>query len=440
MSLNNLKILFLIVGTGNFNNPVSYLKLLRKAIDHTDANNVVLIPSGKSLNNANAIKTEYDNSRAVTIELLPEKSIEFDVDKCYEYFESLFQKLFQQGFRAENFIIDFTHGTKAMSAALYAIGMRYRVSDFHYIRRNNDANGNVIEGEELKTFDASYARCLSVLDQCKLLFENWQFSAVKSLLNAEKPSGKKMKKRFDDVKMLADFYAAWDRMDYAKAFELFPWLQIDGFRKFVPTDSVREWLNDLKQPVTATGDCDSPLTDGQKQNNAALLGNLLVDLYANALRRIKSGALEDAGIRIYRIAEMIGQACLYEKGYVSNQMPSSDDAVRCFAQNNSIYTKNGTDVYEFGRERAVEFLKKISTEGDKFYDTANILAERNVEIRALRNTSVLIHGFSAKATSAEEMTNLLDALLKAVNLIYDRDIVKAKLQNAMFMNDFKDNS
>lgn len=443
MTLNNSKVLFLIVGTGNVkdsNYPLSYLRLLRKAVDNTDARNVVLIPSGKSLENAQSIKSKYDDSRTMTIERLPFATIEFDVDKCYEYFEFLFQKLFQQGLRAENFIIDFTHGTKAMSAALYAIGMRYRVSDFHYIKRNNDANGNVIDGEELKTFDASYARCLSVLDQCKLLFENWQFSAAKSLLSVEKPFGKEMKKRFEHVKMLADFYAAWDRMDYAEASELFPMLQVDGFQKFIPTDAVREGLDDLKRPVAEAGDRDSPLTDDQKQNNAALLGNLLIDLYANALRRIKSGALEDACIRIYRIAEMIGQACLFKKGYVSNQMPSADDTVRRFADDNGIHLKNGTDVYEFGREKAVEFLKKISTEGDIFYETANILAERNCEIRGLRNTSVLIHGFSAKATSAEAMTKLLEDLLKAANLIYGRDNVNAKLQTAMFMNNFKDNS
>lgn len=438
---NASKVLFLIVGTGDSKRqdyPEYYLNLLRKAIDGAEAKNVVLIPSGKSLENAEKIKAEYDSRRKIVIERLTEKSMEFDVDKCYKYFEDLFQKQFQQGFLPENFIIDFTHGTKTMSAALYAIGMRYRVSDFHYIKRNNSADGTLAEGETVQTFDASYARCLSVLDQCRLLFETWQFSAAKSLLNAEKPSNKEMKTRFDRVQRLADFYAAWDRMDYNEAYRSFPMFQIDGFQKFIPSDDIQKWVDILRQPITETGDCDKPLTDNQKQVNANLSENLLADLYANALRRIESGALEDAGIRIYRIAELIGQACLFKKGYVSNQMPSIDDTVRLFAENNGIRLKNGTDVYEFGREKAIEFLKKISSYGDVFYETATFLTERNNEIRALRNTSVLIHGFSAKASSAESMKKLLNDLLKPIKLIYGSENATIKLQTALFMNKFKD--
>lgn len=184
------KVLFLIVGMGNKKDPKypeSYLRLLRKAVDSTDAGNIVLLPSGSSKENAERIKTEYESSRTVFVQDLPERSMEFDADACYEFFESLFRSRFREGFSAENFIIDFTHGTKAMSAALYAIGMRYRVSDFHYIRRNNDKDGNLIDGETVKNFDASYARGLSVLDQCKTLFKAWQFSAATALLSIEKP-------------------------------------------------------------------------------------------------------------------------------------------------------------------------------------------------------------------------------------------------------------
>ena len=206
------KVLFLIVGMGNKKDPEypeSYLRLLRKAVDSTDAGNIVLLPSGSSKENAERIKTEYESSRTVFVQDLPERSMEFDADECYEFFESLFRSRFQEGFSAENFIIDFTHGTKAMSAALYAIGMRYRVSDFHYIRRNNDKDGNLIDGETVKNFDASYARGLSVLDQCKTLFKAWQFSAATALLSIEKPK-KTLKQTFEHVKMLADFYSAWD--------------------------------------------------------------------------------------------------------------------------------------------------------------------------------------------------------------------------------------
>lgn len=435
------KILFLIVGTGNTKEtgyPEPYLKLLRQAIESTNAQTVVLIPSGKSLSNAETIKAEYAGARDVQIENLPSVSMEFDADLCYEFFEKVFRKFFKSGYKPEGFTIDFTHGTKAMSAALYAIGMRYRVSDFHYIKRNNDKEGNLVEGQTVRTFDASYARALALLDQCKVLFRAWQFVAVETLLNAEKPS-KKLKTVFERIKMLARFYSAWDRMGYAAAAQIFPLFQIDGFEKFIPPACVKEELEMLARPVAQTDD-ENELPEERMRENGGLLCDLLIDLYANAHRRIESGLLEDGGIRIYRIAEMLGQACLFRKGYVSDQMPARDDKVKFFAQNNGIFPKKCGDLYLFGREKAAEFLlKKATSEDDAEHGVAAFLVERNEEIREMRNKSILIHGFSSKAGAAEKMKRLADDLLKQINCLYGVDNVGNKLKASLFMNKFKDN-
>lgn len=436
--MNKSKVLFLIVGMGNAkapDYPESYLRLLRKAVDSTDAGNVILLPSGSSKSHAEAIEREYGGSRTVFIENLPEKNMEFDADECYEFFEKKFQTLFKNGFSSEDFIIDFTHGTKAMSAALYAIGMRYRVSDFHYIRRNNDKDGNLTDGETVQNFDASFARGLAVLDQCKTLFKTWQFSAARSLLENEKPHTK-LKNAFERIKILAGFYSAWDRLDYKTAFDDMPCFTLDGFEKFCPPEKIKSFLKDLSDEVVyADDDAGEVLSQREKDENAFRLGNLLVDLYANAYRRIESGALEDAAIRVYRIAEMLGQACLFFKGYVSDQMPANDDAVLYFARNNKL---PDSPSYKFGRKLTAEFIKKISENGDVFHTAASFLIEKNKEIESLRNTSVLIHGFSAKAGTAEEMKALLDGLIGLTNLIYGKERVRERLETALFMNNFKD--
>ena len=434
------KVLFLIVGMGNKKDPKypeSYLRLLRKAVDSTDAGNIILLPSGSSKENAERIKTEYESSRTVFVQDLPERSMEFDADACYEFFESLFRSRFREGFSAENFIIDFTHGTKAMSAALYAIGMRYRVSDFHYIRRNNDKDGNLIDGETVKNFDASYARGLSVLDQCKTLFKTGQFSAATALLSIEKPK-KTLKQTFEHVKMLAGFYSAWDRLDYKTATDIYPEFQTPLFG-FDPPSSVKDWVCALAKPVAEADDKNGDvLSEAQKQENFARLEFLLIDLYANALRRIESGLLEDASIRLYRIAEMIGQACLYKKGYVSNRMPDADDRVKYFARNNQIHLREGYDFYEFGRKKAAEFLKKISDKDSNIYSIADFLEKNNALIESIRNKSVLIHGFSAKALPNERLKELADSLLSQIRLLYGRNNIDTNLTTALFMNNFKD--
>ncbi len=432
--INASNILFLIVGMGNKKDPEypeSYWRLLRKAIDSTPAGIVVLFPSGSSLDNAEEIEREYNGTRQVFIENLPEKNMEFDADKCFEFFEKKFQLLFQKGFSSEDFIIDFTHGTKAMSAALYAIGMRYRVSDFHYIQRNSDQNGVLIDGETVKNFDASYARGLSVLDQCRTLFKTWQFSAAKSLLSAEKPT-EKLKNTIENAKMLADFYSAWDRLDYKTAAENCPVFDMPVFG-FATSAAVQEWIKALAAPVVEPDEkCGEVLSQSVLDKNAETVFNIMFDLYANGLRRLKAGQYEDAAIRAYRIAEMLGQFYLFKKGYISNHMSSSNPKVRDFATNNRIRKSENVDIYPpFGRKQVIDFLDFIK------HPKADYLRSVDAKIADIRNNSILIHGYSPRIKDVHELKSIFNSLIEQLRPTAAEEW-QSKLDTALFMNKFQD--
>lgn len=429
------KVLFLIVGMGNKKDPEypeSYLRLLRKAVDSTDAGNIVLLPSGSSKENAERIKTEYESSRTVFVQDLPERSMEFDADECYEFFESLFRSRFQEGFSAENFIIDFTHGTKAMSAALYAIGMRYRVSDFHYIRRNNDKDGNLIDGETVKNFDASYARGLSVLDQCKTLFKAWQFSAATALLSIEKPK-KTLKQTFEHVKMLADFYSAWDRLDYKTAAENCPVFEMPLFG-FATSSAVQNWIKTLAKPIIEPDEKNfEVLPQSVLNENAETALNMMLDLYANGLRRLEAGQYEDAGIRAYRIAEMMGQYYLFKAGYISNHMSSSDSTVHAFAENIHLRKNEKADIYPpFGRKQVIEFLDYIK------HPKVEYMRSIDTKIADIRNNSILIHGYASRVKDIQDLKNIFNSLTEQLRQLSAEEWLSKK-NTALFMNNFKDN-
>ena len=428
------KVLFLIVGVGNKKDPEypeAYLRLLRKAVDSTDAGNIVLLPSGSSKENAERIKTEYESSRTVFVQDLPERSIEFDADECYEFFESLFRSRFQEGFSAENFIIDFTHGTKAMSAALYAIGMRYRVSDFHYIRRNNDKDGNLIDGETVKNFDASYARGLSVLDQCKTLFKAWQFSAATALLSIEKPK-KTLKQTFEHVKMLADFYSAWDRLDYKTAAENCPVFEMPLFG-FATSSAVQNWIKTLAKPIVEPDEKNfEVLPQSVLNENAETALNMMLDLYANGLRRLEAGQYEDADIRAYRIAEMMGQYYLFKAGYISNHMSSSDSTVHAFAENIHLRKNEKADIYPpFGRKQVIEFLDYIK------HPKVEYLRSIDTKIADIRNNSILIHGYASRVKDIQDLKNIFNSLTEQLRQLSAEEWLSKK-NTALFMNNFKD--
>lgn len=428
------KVLFLIVGMGNKKDPKypeSYLRLLRKAVDSTDAGNIILLPSGSSKENAERIKTEYESSRTVFVQDLPERSMEFDADACYEFFESLFRSRFREGFSAENFIIDFTHGTKAMSAALYAIGMRYRVSDFHYIRRNNDKDGNLIDGETVKNFDASYARGLSVLDQCKTLFKAWQFSAATALLSIEKPK-KTLKQTFEHVKMLADFYSAWDRLDYKTAAENCPVFEMPLFG-FATSSAVQNWIKTLAKPIVEPDEKNfEVLPQSVLNENAETALNMMLDLYANGLRRLEAGQYEDAGIRAYRIAEMMGQYYLFKAGYISNHMSSSDSTVHAFAENIHLRKNEKADIYPpFGRKQVIEFLDYIK------HPKVEYLRSIDTKIADIRNNSILIHGYASRVKDIQDLKNIFNSLTEQLRQLSAEEWLSKK-NTALFMNNFKD--
>lgn len=428
------KVLFLIVGMGNKKDPEypeSYLRLLRKAVDSTDAGNIILLPSGSSKENAERIKTEYESSRTVFVQDLPERSMEFDADACYEFFESLFRSRFREGFSAENFIIDFTHGTKAMSAALYAIGMRYRVSDFHYIRRNNDKDGNLIDGETVKNFDASYARGLSVLDQCKTLFKAWQFSAATALLSIEKPK-KTLKQTFEHVKMLAGFYSAWDRLDYKTAAENCPVFEMPLFG-FATSSAVQNWIKTLAKPIIEPDEKNfEVLPQSVLDENAETALNMMLDLYANGLRRLEAGQYEDAGIRAYRIAEMMGQYYLFKAGYISNHMSSSDSTVHAFAENIHLRKNEKADIYPpFGRKQVIEFLDYIK------HPKVEYLRSIDTKIADIRNNSILIHGYASRVKDIQDLKNIFNSLTEQLRQLSAEEWLSKK-NTALFMNNFKD--
>lgn len=436
MGLNIAKVLFLIVGTGDKKHPdypENYLRLLRKAIDETDAATVILLSSELTKDIASKLQEEYKSSRQISIQDFPEKSMEFDADKCFEFFENIFQDLKKKGYSPDNFIIDFTHGTKAMSAALYAIGMRYRVREFHYIKRNNDKDGKLIEGETVENFDASYARELAILDQCKMLFKTWRFSAAKALLEMEAPP-KKLKTTVEHVKMLADFYAAWDRLDYKTAVDSAVSFE-EPYFDFVPTEIVRQWVEKLIKPVKQPDkNSNKTLPQSDFNENAQIAIDLMFDLYANGLRRLEAGQVEDAAIRAYRMAEMLGQIYLFQRGYASDWMPVFNSKVKQFALRKHMKESDNSYFYPpFGRKQAVEFLESI------FHPKTAFLREMDKAISNIRNNSILIHGYTSQVKNAEEIKNCFDRLLAQLRPLCGNEFDN-KLNVAMFMNSFKDNN
>lgn len=427
------KVLFLTVGSHD-------VDLYKNSIRESKAHLVILFSSQSSLTTAENIKKHYENEQ-IQIECysLSDENDAWDVDKCYNFYDSVFQQIVEKGFEYKNFSIDFTYGTKAMAAALYAIGMRYRISVFLYSVKKSEEDNTQI----LKTFDASYARGLALLDQCKHLFKAGQFAAATNILN-ENAFPAKLESLKNGIIQLANFYTAWDRLDYKTAKECLTGMSDcsklqQGFDEFCVPENVKQWVRDLanreikKTPRPPKNEYPELLSLEEYKENSETVLRLVIDLHANALRRLKANQLEDAAVRAYRIYEMLGQSFLYREGYDTACIPDNDEKVKSFIDKHNkkhapIVALCGNRYYQFDREKTAHFLKHLGQAGD-----GQELLEKAQNIAKLRNNGILIHGFRTLVKDQDDLKNQLDNLANLLEK-FKKSIENADAAN--FINEF----
>jgi CRISPR-associated protein (TIGR02710 family) len=408
------RILLAIVGTGKTiaqsNN--NYISVLEKIIQSSQAETIVLFASSESCETAVDVQELYKDKKEIYIRLFKDKKTEFDADKCFQFFSEEINQLLKQGATSDQIVIDFTHGTKPMSAALYAIGMLYQIPLFQYAVRVSDENGKLSASDcEIKEFDATYARWLAKIKEAKILFNHWQFDAAYTLLNTGKvPSN--LKALVERIKSLAKFYSAWDRFDYNAAIYDFPESPFPEFGYIPPIEfkTVLQNLN-ISGITNQTPDSDK-------------LIDLIFDIYANGLRRYQCGQYEDALVRCYRLAELFGQYFLKELGYSAANMPSDDPYVQRFKQENNILSNI------FGRKQVIKFLKYRSIDQWKI----DIL-EKSEEKIEKRNHSILAHGFQSQANDFQELEDFFVYIEQKLQEIVPHNF-KEKLAFFTFMNHF----
>ncbi len=71
-----------------------------------------------------------------------------DVEIIYLNYVRIIRGLFADGYKREDIVIDYTSGTKAMSAAIFAAGIALEVGSINYIAGKRDGTGRVIPGQE----------------------------------------------------------------------------------------------------------------------------------------------------------------------------------------------------------------------------------------------------------------------------------------------------
>jgi len=396
--------LLLTVGTGNIDNlEASLFVPLRISIERGEWERIVLLPSLITFDNAEVLRGHLAGL-PIAIEPLPKPGVEDDADRCFEHFDRVIERLRADGFAAEEIVVDFTRGTKAMSAALVLAAVRHEIPRLRYIASvSRDVRGLVVPGtEELRETSTARATARRIIDLACGLMERGAFGAALVLLpDPENPFSRLgwTAEELDPVSRmrgLVEFYAAWDRLDHAAAARIrFAGAKAlpAAWRRFYPPERVRDWVRRLSAAPKRSATAET----------ASRQRLLAIDLLANAERRVRQHQLEDALVRCYRIAELCVQARLAERGFDLDEILVKDGRVRavlpCLQQTGIAPRKPPPGWRIRGRDGLIGFLRCL---GDPDAERLADFDRAQPMLRAhQRNDSILIHGDLPRGRASE---------------------------------------
>jgi hypothetical protein len=270
--------LLLTVGTGDaLDLEASLFTPLMLSIATGEWARVVLLPSQFTGTSAHEVRNRL-HAMAITVQPLAKAGAENDPDACFDHFDQAIEALLRKGFDSTDLVVDFTRGTKAMSAALVLAATRHAVPILRYVGGDRrDARGTVIAGSE-RIYETRTARATARrrLDVARDLVERANFAGALAVL--PDPDHKLAAIGWDAAEQLVSrnlrpliaWFAAWDRLDYtgARASRLPESSALPpAWRRYLPPPSVRELVARLDQ----------------WPRSSRLLA---IDVFANACRRV----------------------------------------------------------------------------------------------------------------------------------------------------------
>jgi CRISPR-associated protein (TIGR02710 family) len=411
-------ILLCTVGTGNAEKlRETLLTPLIKSIRSGEWKRIILLPSQETQQHARAL---FDELKELPIEVspLPLAGHENSADDSFAHFDQVIGKLLAGATKPEEILVDYTRGTKVMSSALVLAAVRHELPVLRYLTsEKRDKLGMVVPGTEV----VSEVRTAIVMaqkrfDEALMFFRQCNFAAATIVLEeAALTSGwpNALRNAAAAVCCLAQFYAAWDRLDYSTAVATASGPAFvdmadlpDRFRAFLPCAEVRTWVRRLAEKLPE----DPKL-------KAAPLRCLLVDLFANGERRLRHHQYEDSLLRAYRVLELLGQVRLFDRGLDSAALDPNDPIIVEFQtslakKKSALLTSDRKDrLLQAPREKVGRLLKHLKDDfGQRLINAAEV---GSVKAKS-RNNSVLIHGFDAVAGSDPEPLRKLYGQLQSL--------------------------
>lgn len=297
-----------------------------------------------------------------------------DPNEIYRQACDLLNKLGGEGVKlTEDVFVDFTSGTKAMSAGLFAAALAYDVHHLIYVSGRRGSDGRVISGTERAiSFSPSEIFADRLRRQIVTLFNARLFGAALRLIEQglreiHMPGHRQA---LEDLRKLCLAYRAWDWFDHPHAAQHFDKIDKDVIARWgEQIGNNKGWVVQIAKGLQT----DAPIAGRYSEK-------LLLDLWLNAERRMEEGHWVDAVARLYRLTELIAQFRLarsYGLDTGALDVASLPESVRLEYEQR----RDESGRVRLGLKEAYELLAKLNDPlGQSYSELQGVLQARNDSI------------------------------------------------------------
>jgi CRISPR-associated protein (TIGR02710 family) len=286
-------------------------------------------------------------------------------------------------------MVDYTGGTKTMSAILMMAAVDYQIPT--YVTTSQRRNLIRVESGEL-TERASVTSVIverTLNQNLPLFFQQYNYPAaiaeLKTPLLMELPTT--LKQRVRKFHECCTGFDAWDRFDHTAAWQ--------SLSPFISQKSLQPSLLFLKQVMASREEFSKSMKDHYKAPDS-MKGHgyeIIEDLLLNAERRATLERFDDAVARLYRALEMLTQVRLWlqyglKTSNIDINAPKFPEALRAdfFAH----YSKSASKKIVLSLSNGYKFLSQIPDDpiGQLYKAKDQVITDR----LSIRNQSILAHG------------------------------------------------
>ena len=306
-----------------------------------------------------------------------------DVSSIYEQAFQIVKELKGEGYEVT---IDFTSGTKAMSAGVVLAGIK-EFCTLSYVSGKRGENNVVIKGtERVMTSEPVETFVDLEEDIIRKMFNSHQYEPGLSILSGirELTSDSKVVERLNRYEQFLNGYSKWDKFNHKGALEMLRTFD----NSLVNIDKNKSFLLNWKEEF------------------------LIPDLLNNAKRRIEEGKYDDAVARLYRCIEMIAQYRLKKDYNLDTSKIHIIDLRSKPIEDIEKYEKkqDNEGVIKLALKEDYELLKDLNDELGEVMDDKGF-----VDILHRRNVSILAHGVIP--IKKEDAERLFDKTKKTASMV-----------------------